>query len=380
MSFIRFFLSEIRYRKTGFISNILVVVLAVTALSVILRISDASKRSIQLITKNMGQNVMLIHEDTDLEAYYGATGGELLMPQAFLDSVSTMEEVVTTYQVGVLQKRGPFSGVEAVLTGALAVKGARASEGKKNPFTDVEKGSVRLGSEIAAKTGLKAGATVEFLDAPYRVAEVEEEKGTMDDYRVYVPLKDLQYALNLQGKITAILSLECLCSGEPLSITEARIKKTIQAVLPEVKVVTMRSIALARYEAREVTEQYNRIILALLLTAAVLFIIIQSYSEALKRQKESALMSALGFKGNTAVRLYLAKALVVAVSGVLIGYGLGQKTALAVGPIFAKAKVNADWTGLPWFLAAATLAVALSFMPALVRSLRSDPFELLREE
>ena len=137
MSFFRFFLAEIRYRRAGALSNALAVVLAVACLSVILRISDASKRSIQLITKNMGQNVMLLHEDTDLEAYYGASGSETLMPLSYLDSVARMKDVVTTYQVGVLQKRGKIKGVDAVLTGALPIKGARASEGRKNPFTDV---------------------------------------------------------------------------------------------------------------------------------------------------------------------------------------------------------------------------------------------------
>ena len=82
MSFLSFLFAEIRYRIVGYLLNVLVVTIAIGAVLFILLTSKASKRSIQLITKNMGQNMILLHEQTKLEDYYTASGQEIFLPES----------------------------------------------------------------------------------------------------------------------------------------------------------------------------------------------------------------------------------------------------------------------------------------------------------
>ncbi|OGS34819.1 MAG: hypothetical protein A2293_13970 [Elusimicrobia bacterium RIFOXYB2_FULL_49_7] len=380
MTFLSFFFREIRYRLRGYIINVLVVLLSVASVVFIRQISESSIRSIQLITKSMGQNMVLIHEDTRLEDYYTASGKELDLPQAYVDTLIRTGKVDATYHVAILQIRRSFMGTDVILTGAASVKGGKEEGGKKNPFPEMRPGEIRIGKEISQSTGLLAGDTALLLGDSVLVTGVEEEKGTMDDYRVYMDLATLQSKSGRPGKITSILSLECLCAGEPLSITESRIRQAVRSVLPEVKVITLRNIAIARYQARETTEKYGRIILVLILVSTLLFIAVQSYSEATQKEKESALMSAIGFSGWTTVFLYILKAFWVSIPAVLSGFFLGQFLSVRVGPLLAKAKVVSNYGDLALYFPAAFGVVLIGFLPAVIRALRSDPFDILREE
>jgi ABC-type lipoprotein release transport system permease subunit len=380
MSFLKFLFAEIKYRKIGYLANAFVVTLAVVAVVFISLTSQASKRSIRLITKSMGQNIIVMPEDASLENYYTALGRPITMPQAYVDTLAAIKEVQTTYHVAILQTREKIEGKEAILTGARPIKGVRESDDKKNPFIEIKKGTIRLGSEIAKKTGLSQGSTASIAGRSYTVERIEEEQGTMDDLRVYLELEDIQEITGQQGRINAILSLECLCAGVPLSVIEERIRKAIRRILPDVKVITLRNIAIARYEAREVTERYNRIVLVLLFVATLLFIVVQSYTEAAKRERESALMSAVGFPHLITLLIYVIKAILIIVPAVVAGYLAGQYLSVKVGPLFAKARVSTDYSLMGHFFIGAFVIVVAGFVPAIVRSMRSDPFEILREE
>jgi len=382
MTFLSFLSAELRFRKKGVIANSIAVLVAAAAIAFLLTTASASKRSIQLITKNMGQNLILIHDSTKPEDYYMASGKEVLFPQKWIDTLFNLEQIVTTYHVAVLQMRDEVKGKNLIITGALPVKGVRESApgDKKNPFIQIPAGTVRLGSEAALETGLKESDTVHIKGMAFTVTRIEEEKGTTDDYRVYLNLRELQSLTGKDSLINAIFSMECLCEGEPLTVTEARIRRLVVRALPDIKIMTLGTIAIARYEAREASERYNQVVISLLLFAAVAFIMVQSWTEARAREKESALLAAIGFKGNVTASLYLLKATLIALPSSLLGFFIGLHTALMAGPSFVKAKVLPDYSPLPWIILGAIALTILAFLPALNRTLKSDPFEILRED
>jgi ABC-type lipoprotein release transport system permease subunit len=360
----------------------MVVAIGVAIVTFLLTTSEASKRSIQLITKNMGQNLILIHENTKAEDYYMATGKEQFFPIKWIDTLLNMEHVVTTYHVAILQLRDTISGINVVLTGAKPIKGLKAASltEKKNPFTEIKLGFVRLGSEAAKELNAKNESTIVIKGKSFKIDRIEAEVGTTDDYRIYLDLKELQSLNGIPQNINAVLALDCLCEGEPLSVTEARIRKTIVQILPDIKVMSLGKIATARYEARETTEKYNRIVIILLLAASIAFIVIHSWSEARQREKESALLSALGHPSGLTVKIYIAKSFVVSVIPAIAGFAAGVIVSLKAGEQFVKAKIQIDYTLLPYMMLAALVICIISFLPALNRSLRSDPVDLLREE
>jgi len=380
MNVIKYSFSENRYRFKGYLSNVAAVSLACAMLVFVVLTSRASLRSIQIITKNMGQNVILLHDSTRLDDFYASVGRQQLFPEKYIDTLFRIEKLSTTYHVGILQHRAKVRGVEAILTGANPVQGSLVVSDHSNPFLQIPRGTVRLGGEIAKATGLKIGDSLDVLGAPYTVSRVEEDKGLTDDWKVYMPLHDLQAMLKLPGQINAIISLECLCNGEPLSQTEKRIRNMIENRMPDMRVYTLNTIALARYESREVMNRYNQAILTIILIAAIAFIVLQSYSEARQRERETALLSALGFGIRTHILLLVLKIVAIAVVAGIIGTLLGEAVALRLGPAFAKAKIATDPELMKWNIIGALVVVFISYIPAMIKTVRTDPFEILREE
>ncbi len=382
MPSLRFLLAELHYRKKGILVSGIVVAVGVAVVTFLFTVSAASMRSIQLITKNMGQNLILVHDSTKVEDYYMATGREVLFPIDWVDTLMKLDKITTTYHVAILQKRDTVSGVSLILTGALPVKGAKAlsPDDKKNPFVEIGQGRLRLGSEAAKELGVAEGALLKIRGMEFLVDAIEQEVGTTDDYRVFLNLDEARSIAGIKEGINAVLAMECLCDGEPLSVTEARIRRMVVQLLPDIKVVTLGKIAMARYEARETTDRYAAAVILLLIVSIVFFIVVYSWSEARQRERESALLIALGYHYSMAIKLYATKAVIISVFPAFVGFWVGSFFALSFGGRLSKAKMFVNYDLLLPLVVASLIICLLSFVPALVKTAKSDPVNLLREE
>ncbi|MBF0431119.1 MAG: hypothetical protein HQK83_07565 [Fibrobacteria bacterium] len=380
MTFRKFIIAELfRYKKT-YLAYFLTATIAVAAFVFISLTSQAAKRDIQLITKEMGQNVIILPAQTELEDYYSASGNEHTMPEEYADSLAAHKGINVTYHVAVLQKSSYIQGSRVIITGIKPYKGKLESNGRKNPYRSIKTGEVRIGHIISQKTGLQKGDSLSIMGAKHIITKVKHPMGTMDDYRVFVDLDWLQLRLNRMGVIHAVLSLECLCGGVPLSIIENNIRQAVRKILPTVKVVTLRSIALGRYNARKTTDNYGRLVFFLVLFSSIMFIMLHSYSEAASRKREYALMSAIGFPGLFLIKLYLVKSFIITMASVPAGWIIGRTFTSSFGILFTKAIILPDYSLLPQLFIGLFVVVATGLSPALIHALKTDPFEILREE
>jgi len=383
MSFITFFFAELRFRIKGFLLAVAVCLLAVASVVFFHHISRSVERSIQMITKEMGQNIIILNEKTDAADYYSATGKETLLDETEAVALSQHPEIGSTYYVALLQKREAFQGMDVIVTGAGSVKGktqGNRKEKRENPFPSIQSGKLYLGYEVARKTNLKTGDRTQLFGKEFTVAGIMEEKGFLDDIRVYMNLPEYQQLAGQAGKITSLLALECLCGSEPLSVQEERMDSLIRALLPGAKVITLRNIAIARYEARRVTEKYTFIIQGILLLCALVFIFALTYSESVKKERETALLAALGFGPYTSIRMHALKAFAIFIPAIGFGFLLGSVLAIRMVPGFGGANVPLDFAFFCPVLLGTALLLALGFSPALWYGLRTDPAEVLREE
>ena len=104
-----------------------------------------------------------------------------------------------------------------------------------------------LGYELHQSLGLKAGGVTTLLGERFTVQGCHEERGGRDDITAWIPLEKAQQLLGKEGKINAIMALQCLCKDNRI----AHLRSDITGVLPNTQVLELGTERrLARLEAR----------------------------------------------------------------------------------------------------------------------------------
>ena len=217
--------------------------------------------------------------------------------------------------------------------------------------------------------------------------------------------------LRKEGKINAILALECNCSADRLPI----IRKEIAGILPETQVIERGTRATARAEqrlaARRLAEKtlatekqrkdetllssrqkraklydelqsFTDTLILLVLAGCALLIGLLAFLNVRERQAEVGILRAIGLRSSQIYSIFLVKALFIGVFGALVGLPLGHLVATWAGKIPATAqgellKANADLFLLV-LVTTPLVTLLASWIPTLL-AVQQDPSNILRE-
>ena len=372
---------ELLHRKGSFLLAASVLTAAV-ALCVGLEITEtANQRETRRVTRDMGFNLRVIPQDTNMEQFYLSNYSEQTMPENSVDKLARVKNFSYNHLVASLQRPLEIHGHRVLL---LGISGEQAPPGKKKPpmIFSVEPGTVHVGYEAAKLLRVKKGDTISLRDQTLRVARTIPEMGTVDDIRVIGLLSDVQRVLGLEGQINEIKAIDCLCltaDKDPQGI----LQKQLQQALPEARVVMQSNIAEARARQRQTSEKYASFVLAAVLVVATVWIGALAIVNVRQRYGEIGLFRALGYGSCMIGSLVLGRAVLIGLTSGLLGYFLGTWLALAWGPeifpVTAKA-IRALPNLLPWaLLATPLLATVASLIPAAV-AVTQDPADVLRNQ
>jgi ABC-type lipoprotein release transport system permease subunit len=286
--------------------------------------------------------------------------------------------------------------------------------GEKRPLIEpVPAGSVVLGYELGRSLGLSPGDKTELKGRSFTVQKCHPERGTADDVTVWMNLKEAQSLLGEEGRINAILALECNCASMDRL---GDVRKEIAAILPETQVIEKGSQALARAEARlaaqkaaeqqfeEVREAGRREINAtrlqraelrsqneavaaalvpLVILTSVAWVALLTFMNVRERTPEVGILRAIGVRTGRILAIFLLKAVLMGIAGAglgclaLFGLGNGLKQALLSG--YGISGLLGPSEMFLVSVAAALVAGAAAWLPALVAS-QQDPAAVLRRE
>ncbi len=366
----------------------------------------------RIIMRDMGHNVMILPKDEDLAELQRTGIPKYTMPQDYADRLGTIGDVKSLNHIlPVLQRKiiWPEHNAEIILSGTSGQiptphrKRHLTADGKayKSPIMPtVPNGQVFLGSAIAAQLNLKEGMKVRLLDDEFIVGKVRPSEGGRADISVWCDLSWMQEKLSLQGQISLILALECLCNIDGVG----GIVKEIRQWIPEVQVEEFSSMVKARALARrrasqthkqameEFKEQRENIFnlqkrLASILRPAVvvfsgLWIFFLFWGNVRERRQEMGVLRSVGVSEVTLLQLFLIKSLVMGLIGALFGFFIGHT--LAVNGI------ELVWWSEHWkellrwnelltvVIAAPALSIIAAWAPAM-RASRTDPAIMLME-
>jgi ABC-type lipoprotein release transport system permease subunit len=419
---------ELFYRLRRTLAALLAVAIAsgaLTAALTLLRLHDRSARALlaerekqtaeagavlrdemRKATLKLSFNLLILPEQVDLKQWYIDQGSTLTLPEAYGEKLVKSGIVSVQHILPMIQKRmvWPETGRNIVLIGTRG----EATDLYKNPraplIQPVPEGTIVLGYELYHSLGIASNQTVKLMGREFRIHRLHEERGSKDDITMWIHLKDAQELLGMQGKISSLLALECLCVGADAL---DQIRAEVTGILPGTQVIEMGTKVIARAEARiragEETarqleeekdkqrqlqnqrQRFAALLVPLMLLLCGGWIGLLTFSDVRDRRGEIGMLRTIGFRTHKLLLLFFGKALLIGLAGGAFGYAAAALlcAARAAGMEgLSEADIASVWnlSNLLISMAGAVgLIMVASWIPALIAA-QTDPADVLREE
>ncbi len=381
MNTLKLITKEIAHRKIMFSLGTLAVITAVAMFITFFTAGNASNRETTRLMRDIGFNIRVIPLETDMNDFYLQGFSNETMPEGYIDVFATQKGIGYNHLVAMLYGRLNYKGSNVIIKG-LAPEICPPGKAKPPMIFEIDEGQAYVGYELARREGLKKGDQLELAGRILTIAGTLAESGNADDITVQCHLRDAQAVLDKQGEINEIKAIDCLCfmpTEDPLAVLRGQLAE----ILPEGKVVQMKSMAQARAKQRRLVKNVFAIIMPLVVIVCGAWVGILAMMNVRQRQQEIGLVRALGYGSIRIAALFLGKAVIMGLIGAVVGFAIGTLLALTFGPaiftVTAKA-IHADYTLLYWaLLVAPAFAAVSSFIPVMI-AVTQDPAVTLREE
>ncbi len=379
---IKHVLKEARYRLFTFLMSALAIVLIVGLMVFFLTTSAASNRETIRLTRDMGFNLRIVSTQTDMDYFWLHGFSDQLMPETWVDRFVNYPKFSFAHVTATLQQRLQWREQQVVLIG-LSREIEPGGQSKTAMTYHLPADKVIIGFGPAQALSIKRGQTVQILEQNFKVENTLAETGSEEDQWIYMDLAALQKLLKMEGKITEIKALNCLCLSTDKQDPLLMLREQLQQVLPDAQVVMNKTIAMARERQRMTMERYFAYLLPALLLACGIAVASLSMINVKERGREIGILRACGYGSGKILWLFLARAVWLGIIGGVLGFLLGTLAALQWGPAIFKITgktIMAMWELLGWSLVLAPLFAAMSALAPAVYAMTLDPAELLREK
>jgi putative ABC transport system permease protein len=376
-------LREMRHSWLNTCLSLVALIATVALLVGVHLLTAAAEREARRVSRDLGFNLRIVPINTDPDRFFLEGYSDQTLPEEAVRQLASAAGTFLTFNhlTPALERRIRLQERDCLLTGlGHAVTGPGD---KKQPMGfHIPLGQAHVGFLLARHFNLKNGSSLRVLNRDLVVEKVLLEAGTDEDLRLYTSLADAQAILELPGRISEIKAIDCLCltaDQDPLTQIRAALKK----VLPEARVLQMRTLADARAKQRQSSENVTAFAVPMTLLAAALWVGTLSILNVRQRRSEIGLWRALGSDSGSIATLFLGKAALLGLIGGTVGYFVGTTVALQFGPhLFpvTAASLQANFQLFPKALLLTSAFAALAaFLPAMI-AVAQDPAGTLRAD
>lgn len=380
MSIWRLILAEIRFRRLNFAlgalgaaAGVLLFVFAFTA-------GEATRAETTRLMRDLGLNLRIVPGDTDVERFWADGFSDATMPEEHVAKLARARGLNFAHLLPTLKRRIDWRGRRAILVG-IAPEVSPADRKKSSMSLALDEGTVVVGSLVAEEGGVRVGSTAEIGGRAFRVAGVLPEAGSDQDVSIFASLADAQRLLGLEGRISEIQALDCLCSDRTKDSLEL-VREQLASVLPDAKVFQLRTISRARERERRMVDDAVALAVPVVAGACAAWIGLLAALNVRERWQEIGVLRALGHGSAKIAALFLGRAALAGAAGALAGFASGTWLAVAYGPKVFPATggaVRPDLVLLLWsVIVAPAFAMVAALLPA-VAAIAQDPAVALRD-
>ncbi len=376
------FLKEIVYRKFNFLLGAFGVTTAVAIVVIFIVMTKASGNETRRLTRDMGFNLRIIPESTNMNDFWISGHSNNTMPENYVNILVDKKSFYYAHLTATLHKKIEWNSLETILIGISPKELEPSGKQKSKMIFAIPKGKIYVGYELALAEGIKKGDRISVLGTEFLVERTLAETGSGDDISLYFSLKDLQVLLKQEGQISEIMALNCLCSAEgddPLEV----LREQLALALPNAKVIMNKNIALARERQRKMMDNYFAVLLPIFLIVCAVWIAVISMNNVLQRKQEIGILRALGFSILKIARLFITRALAMGLVGAVFGFFIGTQLAMAYGAEVFKVtakSVKPLYDLLFWSVFLAPLFAALLSSFPVIYAISRESAALLKEE
>lgn len=356
-------------------------------------------------TLKLSFNLLILPDGVDLKQWYVDQESDLTFPENYAERLAGSGALAVRHILPMIQKRmvWPETGRTIVLIGTRGEAAAGFSSPRNQLIQPVPEGTIVLGHELHRSLGLSEGDSVKLMGCDFLIHRLHEERGSKDDITAWIYLSDAQDLLEMDGKISSMLALECLCGSGMID----QIRAQVASILPGTQVVEMGTKVLARAEARiqanaetyrqleeEKTKQqelaiqrqrFASLLVPLILILCAGWVGLLTFGDVRDRRGEIGMLRAIGFRTHSLMLLFLIKAIWIGLLGGALGYVIGAGLcALRLSGVegLTQADLATVWSGTNALIAiggAILLMMIATWIPALIAA-QTDPADVLREE
>ena len=396
---------EFKQHKSQLTSGLLAITLGIAVIVGIRSISVVSEKAVAVNLDNLGANILVLPQASNVDNYYAADIDAPTMPESYVDRIISSNLQGVDNLSPKLTRRIKIGAENIVLTGILpkneitskpmwqqsgllgnnlvASCAPTNTENKSQGYEDEKlqrkvidslgAAECLLGSAIAKRLKLNDGGNVEILGSTFKISRVLNETGTIDDDRVFIHLRRAQELLNIPNQVSAIEIMGC-CNA----ISDGLLSK-LRNVLPDTKVTTIGQIVATQIQTNKMMNKVSFIFLIIIIFVGGISIGNFMWANINGRRKEIGMLRMIGFNKMTIYKMILAKALVLGIIGGIAGYVLGTLAGVWLGPELAGLTVKP----IPVLLGVSLIiSIGVSIIGSLIPSYlagRIDPFNNMQE-
>jgi len=346
-------------------------------------ITRAMRASVSTRLDEYGANILIVPRASDLSLSYGGITvasaaydvGEIRLSD--LDRLGTIKNARNVSVVAPkLLTAATLHDRTVLMAGVrfedeIRLKGWWQVQGDWAAASD----EVLMGTRVAEEHGLHPGDRVTLAGQELVVAGVLRENGSQDDHIVFA---DLGLVQSIAGQPDAVNLVEvaALCTECPIE----EMVEQIGHALPQARVSAMRQAVTLRMETVGQLSEFALIVSAVVTAIGAMVVLMTMLGAVAERRSEIGLFRAMGFRQRHIGQVILSEALVVSVTGGILGWVAGMGLAVALGPSVSDLAGQVVWD--PWLAAGALIGAVLvglggSLYPA-ARAARVDPSSALR--
>ncbi len=371
--FWRILMQSLRHRWKRILIAVLAIMLGASLAAAALSVSVGMEEKVGRTLRAYGANIVLVPQGAAL----GATDATL--KESDLPGLNDIRSVLSfaPFLYAVVESRGqPLVLVGTPIEAATRINAWWKIEPRLP--TNGDSDAALIGVNVAAKWRLKVGDSlaVRYRDTErtFHVAGLLTTGGAEDDQMI-VSLAAAQQLLNRPDRVS-LVQVSVLTSEIPIEASARALEQSI----PDTQAKTVRQIAEGEGTLIRRVQFLLALIAAIILLAAGLGVGATMAAVMMERQREVALMKALGAEARRVGELLMAEAGALGVLGGILGYGLGFAFAQIIAQsVFASAVEMNLWVAL----SALGIAVSVAVIGSAVhvrRALAAESAVILRGE
>nr|NQU90318.1 ABC transporter permease [Bacteroidota bacterium] len=395
---------ELGQRKSQLLSGMLAIVLGISVIVAIRSVSIVSETAVAINLDNLGANILVLPQGASIDNYYSADIDSPTIPEEYVTRIVNSTIPGVDNLMPRLSRRVEIYGTNLVLSGILpknelASKPLWQSSGLfgaeleaacgDNPINEshgyedeklqrkaidsLKLTDCLLGASAARRLKVNEGDVLTINDFELQVAKVLSETGTVDDDRVFVHLHKAQQVLGIPDQVSAIEIMGC-CNA----ISDGLLGK-LRNILPDTRITTIGQIVSTQVKTNQLMSRISIVMLIIIIIIGGISIGNYMWANVNERKKEIGIMRMIGFPRTAIYRTLIYKAIILGISGGVLGFVAGITIAWFIGPLIAGVNINPIPELLGWAVFISVLiSIVGSLFPAHLAS-KFEPFSNMQD-